>query len=169
MSIQLYKQTGYAIANQPMTTDLRSPKQNTNKSPLVVVVLLPVHRFLALPQCLRKAARQASVRRTVGRATATAPRRVLRVHAHSAVPRRGRRWRRHLAACHVGSFRGWCRRGGLCFGGSGGRGAVRRGGRPRGRRGRWWRRRFLFFQIRLGSPALNGCCRVHAQPPAWFD
>lgn len=182
IALSLYQISGYAARQLAVNRQINTTKPSSPSptSPLVILIRFPACRVLARPQRLRKASRQAGVRRAVRRAASTAAGRVLRVHAHCAVSGL-RRWRwSHFARGHVGPLR-WgrwrsrlglrrcsrcrpIRRRGRCCRGCWGRGWSRDGRcRRRCGLGRW---RYLLFKICFRRPALHGGRHVHTQPPA---
>lgn len=145
-------------------------------SPVIIVILLPLHTRLPLPQRLRQPPRQTRFpthRPWVGRhspATASRTR-----HAHRAIPRGrrrrgfppGRTFRRRCRGCRFGSY-SRCRTG--C---SVGNDAVGGGGRVK-RRGCWrgWRRcwfRDFGGEVCRGSPALRRAIELLGEPPAYQE
>lgn len=148
---------------------------NSSVSPLIVIIVFPMHSLLSLLQRLRKAASKTRVRYAARSAPTAGSGGVMRINTHSAVSRSYRRNRfspSHIRSLSRGSRR---RRFSLCCC------RLCRCGRAVGhwlRTGpggcRWWwrrRRRFgcrcnLFFEIRFWRPALNRRGHVHTQPPS---
>lgn len=147
-------------------------------SPIIVLVLLPLHTHLPSPQRLRQpACKTGLTTRLTGRGVSSAAAAPVRTrHADCAVSSHGHRKRRRFPAARNRSF---CRRGWGCGFGSHGRSGGGSGAsvhavgywrRKRHRSGGlWWRRRrrrSFFFQVSGGGPALGGAIELFGEPPA---
>lgn len=159
-------------------THTPNPPHHLTTSPIIILLLLPLHTHLPRPQRLRQPARKTGLttcltrRRIPPAATASIRAR----HTDGAISGHRCGKRRWFPAA---GNRSLGRRGGGCGFGShgcsgGGSGATVH---AVGHWGRWWhrsdglwwgwgRRRGFFFQVSRRSPALGGAVELFGEPPA---